>query len=199
MLEGSGVKPLFLCVKIFVTVTFLISIRQKPGYRESLESCYWGCYWSIFPSVKVCIQNGRSVWLLVNGQTFFFFKKFCWLPCLRELTVPRMLLSCDWGPTKWDTESRSVPVSTCMQAFTVHPTGSAQHGFGTPLSKAEEEVFSWKYCFAFIFVPLNVPSPAFLQVQWNLRGTKLFKWYIWETIGRSDGRLDFSNWPQWTV
>lgn len=45
---------------------------------------------------------------------FCFLIESCWLPCLRELTVPRMLLSHDWGPTKWDTKSRSVPVSTCM-------------------------------------------------------------------------------------
>lgn len=31
MSKGSGVKPLFLCVKIFVTVAFIISIQQTSG------------------------------------------------------------------------------------------------------------------------------------------------------------------------
>lgn len=31
MSEGSGVKPLCLCVKIFVTVTFIISVQHKSG------------------------------------------------------------------------------------------------------------------------------------------------------------------------
>lgn len=60
-------------------------------------------------------------------------------------------------------------------------------------SKAEEEVFSWKYClhlFLYILsVPLPLPHP-YLQVQLNLRKNfKRFKWYIWEIFGRSDGQL----------
>lgn len=85
-----------------------------------------------------------------------------------------MLLSCDWGPTKWDTKSTSVPVSTCMQAFTVHPTGSAQHGFGTPASKAEEDVFLLKVLFCIYFCTFSMfpPHPPSSRYNENLRGNK---------------------------
>lgn len=92
--------------------------------------------------------------------------KNCWLPCLR---VPRMLLSHREGPTERD-ESRSVPVSTCMQAFTVRTIGSAQ--LEPPWEQQKKkDVFFFKIQFFFYFfcVP-HLPSSRY---------NKIF-WYIWE-------------------
>ena len=144
---------------------------------------------------EVCIQNGHPVRLFDHLLLLFFFKGSCWLPCLRELTVPRMLLSRDWGPTKWDTKSRSVPVSTCMQAFT-HCTSNRfcstwlwkplKRWGGSLLLKKKKK----KYClhlFLYIFSVAHPPSPSpYLQVQFNLRKHfKRIKWYNWEIFGGS--------------
>lgn len=68
----------YFCVKIFVTVTFIISIQQKSGKLWAWASCYWICRCYVFvlgpyplQFKDVCIQNGHSVWLFVNGQTIF--------------------------------------------------------------------------------------------------------------------------------
>lgn len=59
MLEGSGVKPLFLCVKVFVTVSFDISIRQAD--RSLVSGFVLGPYSSVF----VCL--GFFYFFFVNG------------------------------------------------------------------------------------------------------------------------------------
>ena len=77
MSEGSGVKPLFLCVKIFVSYFYhfhATGIRLIMSLRVSLMNLLMlfyvlGPYSPQFN--KVCIQNGHSVWLFVNGQTIF--------------------------------------------------------------------------------------------------------------------------------
>ena len=89
----------------------------------------------------------------------------------------------------------------CKHLHTVHPTSSAQRGFGNP-SNAEEEVYSLKkkkkkYCLHLFVYILSVPQPPspspYLQVQLNLRKHfKRIKWYNWEIFGGSLANL---NWP----
>lgn len=79
---------------IFYVLKYLliISIQQKSAASWAWElvtgfSFVLGPYSPQFK--EVCIQNGHSEWLFVNGQTIFFVILLTAL--LRELTVPRML------------------------------------------------------------------------------------------------------------
>lgn len=94
LLEGSGVKPLFLC-DTFIIFTWH---RLSKSLTFFLFVCCFFLFFlcPIFPSVWWRVHPKWSFCMVVCDWTdflFCFFKTSCWLPCLRELTVPRMLLS----------------------------------------------------------------------------------------------------------
>lgn len=189
MLEGSGVKPLFLCVKVFVTVSFDISIRQAD--RSLVSGFVLGPYSSVF----VCLG---------------FFISFLWMDLIKNNDNNKILLTALFERAhssqnalvwrlKWDSKSRSVPVSTCMQAFTVRPYRFCSTWLWPPsLPSSRGGSFLLKILFMFTFVSFKctpVPPPAFLQLQLNPRQTncKRFKWYIW-VIGLNQTRSVMETW-----
>lgn len=149
MLESSGVKPLFLCVKIFATVTFLISMRHKPGSLQLNRLCPWICPWPIFPhnsfhSMVIC------EWTFYFFYRCFFLSFFYWilLTALFERAHSSQNALVSWLRT------HQVKISACVnvhaEAFPVHSVGSTQRGFGAPLLKNTVCVY---------FLYLSTPLP----------------------------------------
>lgn len=184
----------YFCVKIFVTVTFIISIQQKSGKLWAWASCYWICRCYVFvlgpyplQFKDVCIQNGHSVWLFVNGQTIFFKKNP--VDCLvwesSQFPECSCLLTED-PQSETPSQDQCLCQRACKHLHTVHRSGSAQHGFGTA-SKSEVEVFSWKYCLHLFLYILSVPPTPLPLPPGTIKSKKkknfqMLKWYIWGNV-----------------